>query len=377
MSNSNEMVFINQNSGYLMIDIINAHKGKFGKISLIAGKIIQRNAILGKEVVLDKIVAYDRSSALKRIFTWLWAFIQILFLIKVKYRNATLFIVTNPPFTVFLPLLCKNKFHLLVFDIYPDALVEYKIFKDDSTIVKFWKRINRKVFKKAEHIFTLSEGMKDVLSDYVDTSKIKIVPVWTDNDFLTSIPKEKNKFISKYGLENKFLVIYSGNLGYTHDLDVLVDLADRMRHLDILFVIIGEGGKKTHLQQKIDALNLTNCMMLPWQETEMLPHSLSAADLAVVSLGKEASKLSVPSKTYNLMSVGAPLLCIADQSSELASLVGQFDIGRCFSPHQLSDMVRYINLHVENQSYNERLRQNSLKASLRFGAENAYNFVVD
>ena len=145
MADKEAIVFINQNAGYLMIDIIHAH-ADYPQRTIIAGKLIERNAKLDKEVKFEKIIAYNRSSSIKRLFTWSWGFIQILWLVKVRYRKAELFIVTNPPFASFLPLFSSNVFSLLVYDVYPDVLIAYKMIDLNSFISRFWKNLNKRIF---------------------------------------------------------------------------------------------------------------------------------------------------------------------------------------------------------------------------------------
>jgi len=373
MTEPKEIVYINQNSGYLMIDIINAKDNSFKK-SIITGKIIPRNKQLATDVTINKIISYDRSSSIKRIFTWTWGFFQILFLVKFKYKKAELFIVTNPPFATFLPLFCKNKFSLLVYDIYPDAFVQYGILNKQSNLIKYWENANKKMYPKAQHIYTLSYGMKNLLSNYVNEAKISVVPIWTDNAFLKPIPKEENEFIKQNKLENKFIVMYSGNLGFSHDVEIIPEIAKIITIPEIEFLIIGGGDKKTLIEQKIKEYQLTNCKLLPWQETKMLPFSLASADLSIVTLGNEASLLSVPSKTFNIMSVGTPLLCIASQKSELAQLVNSNKVGKIFDANQLREINDFILELYKNNDLLEEYKNNSLLTSKLFGPENAYKF---
>ncbi len=374
MAKEMEIVFINQNAGYLMIDIINAH-AQYNKRSFITGHLAQRDIKLDESVKIEKIIGYNRSSGIKRLFTWGWAFIQIIWLVKTRYRKADLFIVTNPPFAVLLPLLCNNKFSLLVYDVYPDALVAYNFFSDQSFITRLWKKANRSIFVKAEKIFTISNGMKKVLTQYVPGERIHVVPVWSHNDFLKPVPKADNLFIRQQALQDKFLVVYSGNLGRSHELEVLVEMAAKIKDDAIHFVIIGEGDKKQVLKEQIVKYRLSNCTLLPWQDVGMLPYTLSAADIAVVSLGKEASTLSVPSKTFNLLSVGAPLICITGADSELAALVSKYQLGECFDAAEIDQMIEFICRVKSNKNYQLQLQQNALKASKDFGPENAFKFV--
>lgn len=373
--NSKELVFINQNAGYLMIDIIHAHH-HYKKRTFITGNLAERNIKLDQSVNINKIIRYNRSSPIKRLFTWGWGFIQIVWLIKTRYRKADLFIVTNPPFAGLLPLFCSNRFSILVYDVYPDALVAFKIIGSNSLIAQWWKKANQHVFSKAANVFTVSDGMKQVLCQYATPEKITVVPIWTDNSFLKPIAKADNPFILEQGWQNKFLVIYSGNLGHSHDVQVLVEIADKIIDPFIHFVIIGEGDKKSLLQSLIERYQLSNCTLLPWQDVSMLPYTLSSADIAVVTIGREASTLSVPSKTFNLLSVGAPLLCIANAQSELASLVDQYEVGQCFDALEIDKMIAFIHQVKSDKNYQIQLQQNAITASKDFGPDNAFKFVL-
>ncbi|MEN7551144.1 glycosyltransferase family 4 protein [Rapidithrix thailandica] len=372
-----EIVFINQNSGYLMIDIINAYLKRGFTCSLITGRVITRNNPLPSNVKLEKTIAYDRSSTLKRLFTWTVGALQMLWIIKTKYRKAELFIVSNPPFATFLPLFCKNSFRLLIFDVYPDTLLAYKIFKTDSFLIQMWKKANKRIFAQAHKVYTLSKGMKDLLKQYITSNQIEIVPIWTDNSFLKPLEKKENLFIKKYNLHDKFLVMYSGNLGRTHPVEVLLDVAKIVSSKKVFFVIIGEGEKKVLLEKKKVENNLSNCLILPFQTTEFFPYSLSAADLGVVTLGEEASKLSVPSKTFNLMSVGAPILAIAGQDSELHNLIDQYNIGQTFQPNEVKAIGKFIDQLASDHEQHLMLREKAVKATNFFGPDNAERYITE
>jgi glycosyltransferase involved in cell wall biosynthesis len=298
------------------------------------------------------------------------------FFIVTKYRKAHLFIITNPPFAIFITLFLRNNYSLLIYDVYPDALVQYKIFKEKSFIVKYWKKLNSKVFLKANRIFTISEGMSELIASYVSKNRIEVVPIWTDAEFLKPLPKDENLFLKQLDLTGKFLIQYSGNLGRTHDVEVLVELAKEFKDVsNVFFLIVGEGDKKKIIEEKIKEYQLSNCLLLPWQPVEMLPYSLSAPDLGVVTLGSEASNLSVPSKTFNLMSVQVPILAIADNDSELSRIIQKYSIGNSFSKNQLSEMKEYILDLVNNPFKLIKLKENALIASKDFTKENADLFL--
>lgn len=371
MAKKKSIVFINQSSGYLMVDIINAFKEKYDIVSLITGDLNLRNNRLAESVNLSRIMKPKRNSAMQRLFTWSIGFIQICWKVFLKSSEVELFIVSNPPFAPLLPLFFRNKFTLLLFDIYPDALYEHRVVSKESWVMRRWIKANTSIFKKAERIITLTEGMKKRAAQYVDEDKISVVPIWTDNDFFRPISSSENVFVQQNKLENKFVIMYSGNLGFTHNIEILVDLANAFKEQNVEVLIIGEGTKKTLIKEKIKVDGVENCKLLPWQPMDMLPYSFSSAHIGVVSLGHEASSLSLPSKTFNLMSVGVPILGIADADSELVRIINKYEIGECFKENALDDMIGFVNKMIEDKTLYKRLCDNSKKASLDFTPENA------
>ena len=83
--------------------------------------------------------------------------------------------------------------------------------------------------------------MREIISKYISINDINVVPLWTDSEFLKPIAKSNNNFLKDLGIETKFIVQYSGNLGRTHSVDVLVEMAHLMKtDKDIIFIIIGK-----------------------------------------------------------------------------------------------------------------------------------------
>lgn len=361
-----KLTIVNQDSGYLMIDIANAYCKIGYKVSLITGRLNQRSTPLDSGVEVRHIIKYNRSNSLKRVFTWSLAALQILFLLWFRYRNHRLLLVSNPPFAPLLPIFTRNIFDLLIYDIYPDALAKMGYLSSNHWFYRFWARKNRTVFRKARRIITISDGMKKVLSNYAQAERIEVIPVWSDNNFLKPIVKVDNPFVIKYNLIDKFVVMYSGNLGLSHSVDIIPEIARLVTNPRIIFLIIGEGEGKILLEKKIGDYGLSNVMVLPYQPVNQLPFSLSSADLAVVTLIAGASTLSVPSKTFSFLSVGSPILSIATDDSELALLTKEYDFGRCFPANNIQEIVDFIEQLAVNSELAARYKNNAQKASRCF-----------
>lgn len=362
-----EIVIINQSPNYLMRDIAQVFTGQYEEIVMLGAWSVN-------DMKTDIIKAYDKRSMTKRLITCLIATIQIFWKVIWKYRDFELFIVSNPPTAPFLPLMVRNHFSLLIFDIYPDVLVNQHILSSKNLIIRWWRKANKKVYARAERVFTISEGMKECLCQYVEADKIKIVPLWPNNVQIHQIKKCDNIFIREHHLEHRFVVLYSGNLGSTHRMDVLVDVAEIVK--DAFFLIIGEGAKKKLIEEKIEKESCENVLLLPFQPLEKLSHVLSSADIAVVTLETGASQMSIPSKIFNLMAVGAPIMGIASPESALGKLIEKYEMGKTFSPDDIEGMAAFVREVKSNTILKDRLSRNAQSASSHFTNENARLFIV-
>lgn len=371
MSNKKSIVFVNQSSGYLMIDIINQHVNRFDEIILLTGFLNPRNQALDKRVKVHYLKSYEKTTFLKRFSSWLLFTIQCLYFIFIKYRKSVIYFVSNPPITVFLAYFLKREYTFLIYDVYPDVFVQYGILNKNSLTVKLWKKINIKTFQNSKAIFTIGSGMKKLLSSYTSPEKIKIIPIWTDNTYLKPIPKEKNTFLKENKLTDTFNIIYSGNLGITHPLEVLLELAEELIEEPIKIIIIGDGKKRKKLENLKVEKGLDNVIFLPYQPMNVFPYSLAAADIGVVTLDMKAAHLSVPSKTFNLMSVGVPILCITGEDSELKELINRHQNGKCFKVNQKTEMVKFIKEIREDRKSLNILSENSFAASMHYTPSNA------
>lgn len=366
-----KIVFVNQSSGYLLTDILNVYAQEYDEVVLMFGTIKENERQLDPRIKLDKICAYDRTSAIKRIITWVKGTWQIYSKLKHDYTDFEIVYVTNPPMAYLCSLRLKNPFSVIVFDTYPDALSNIGIRKGNP-LFNLWSRWNKKLFAQAKNVFTLSEGMADRLGNYVACEKITIVPCWSANSKFAPMAKRVNPFVKEWHLEDKFVVMYSGNMGVTHNVQLLVECAITLKgNANIHFMLIGGGTKRAELEAMVNKEGLANCTFLDWLPADQLPYSLAAADLGTISLTDETALVSVPSKTFNLLAVGCPLMCIVPRSSEIARMVDKYKNGKCFEVGEVDKMVEFICQLFENKVMQKQLSNNSLVASADFTVDNA------
>lgn len=253
-------------------------------------------------------------------------------------------ITETDPF--FLPMLGRKlqkqkgcRFIAYLQDIYPDVAVALGKVRE-GFLVKRLRNLLFNCYRKADRVIVLSHDMKRTCLQYgVSESSLRVLPNWTDTQKIVP-QKENNPFRMVNGWNDKFLIMYSGNLGLAHELNALLDAAQALKSRDqIHFVIIGDGVQKKSIVQRVAKSNLANVTVMEKQPYEQLGESLSAADVHFVSLKSGVDRCLFPSKVYGILSSGTPLLVLARGESELSQFVVKEQIGEVCEIDQQGNLV--------------------------------------
>lgn len=366
-----KIVFVNQAVNFLTVDIVNSFAAEFDDVSLITGNIHTQGTELSGKVKIKKIIKYNDKNIRSKILGWVYATIQIYFILLFQFRNHEVFFISIPPMSYWVMLLLKNKFSLLIWDVYPDVL---KIFGFQTTNIfyRLWRRVNIKLFKKAHLIFTIGERMAVLISQYVDINKLKIINLWTTFENFIPVPKDDNFFIKENKVEGKFIVQYSGNIGLGHNVELLVEIANLLKDKkNIVFMIIGKGERMPKIKDMVKEYKLENFIVLPFQPDNVFPYSISAADLGVVILDSKISYGSIPNKTYNLMTAGKPILYISSMESELVLYKNKYKNGNHFEATEINSIAQFVSDLADDLELQKQFQKNSLNASLNFTRKNS------
>jgi glycosyltransferase involved in cell wall biosynthesis len=247
-------------------------------------------------------------------------------------------VVSNPPSLPFLiALACRlrsAKCLLLIHDVYPEVLVVTGAIKAHSFSAQFINYLTRKLYIGVERIIVLGRDMSQLVGNKLAHAEhqVAIIPNWGDIAAVNPVPKEKSNLLRILKLNSKFIVQYSGNIGRTHGMEDLIMTALRLKNEPIHFLIIGAGAKRDLLEQEIHKEGLNNITLLPRVARNRLNDSLNACDVAVISFVADMAGISVPSRMYNIMAAGRPIIAIAEENSELALVVKEEKIGWVVPP---------------------------------------------
>lgn len=376
MSSKKKLFYIDQLVGPTSLDIINALNNYY-EVHLYTGGIIKTYAELDPSVIVHNRIAYNKKNNFTRIATWCFYYLTTIPVIFFRRKNE-FFLVSNPPLNFFIGYvfwkMFSIRFSLLLFDIYPDILIQSGHLSPDSYLARKWIALNKLSFTHAHRIFTISENLAKEVSKYLpnDKSNLKVVPNWVDSEEIKPVPKDDNPFLHQLGIQDKLIVMYSGNMGQTHDLETIVEAARLLADQpDIQFLMIGDGTKKPKIIRMIDELKLTNVQVLPFQEPEIFRYSIACADVGFVTLSDGFEAYSVPSKTYYLMAAGCVVFAIANEKSELNSLLTKYNFGLRFDPGSAQVVAREILNIFRNRELLLRLKTNAREAAAHFTHENA------
>ena len=254
-----------------------------------------------------------------------------------RSRPDVVVVETDPPLLCLLGRLLQRwrGCRLVVYlqDVYPDvAQAMYQLPRWFP--YRLVRRMFYHVYRNADQVIVLSEDMRQhLIASGVSSQKITVVPNWVDTRAIYPV-KFANSFRREQGLNDRFVVMYSGNLGLSQNLMQLVDAAFILRDRgDIVFAFVGDGASRRDLEQRATQLELRNVRFFDYQPKDQLSQSLGAADVHLVLLEPTLAPFLMPSKVYGVLASGTPALVIADsQCGTGPTLVEMEDVGLVVRP---------------------------------------------
>ncbi len=285
----------------------------------------------GIRIVRAPRLPFARTNRKGEALNWIWGVVSMSALALFVPRRRPLLISTNPPMAHIIGALMKilkgQRYLALFYDLHPELSCAVGMLQPGSLVDRLWRRVNTWALRHADYAICLGTYMEKTVKARWSEARTVIISNWCDPGVVRVLPKARSKFAQQHGLADKFVVLFSGNLGWRQRLEVLLDAAERLLDTPIRFVFIGEGAKKNKLVEAAHARHLHNVLFFPYQPRELMEHSLAAADVAVVSQEREVIGSGVPSKIYTYMASGRPMIGLASRPCELTDLISEVDCG--------------------------------------------------
>lgn len=275
----------------------------------------------------------------------------------VKHKREKIdliFAVSNPPINSFLGVWLKKKFHAkfvyMEWDIYPQIIEETMNSILVKCVCKIWHIANNRVFRKIDRMLTIGEKMKLTICEPLKTPvDVLVVPLYTDVDRMKPVSKEENFFRRKLGLLDKFVVIYSGKMGIGHNISLILDAAALLEkeYQDIVFLMIGFGPGYDLTDERIKQ-GAKNIVLLRPQPDDVFPFSMASGDVGIVSEEDKFAHLFLPSKSFDMMACGLPIIGITTNDDDLHNLIDLNDVGICVTDKRAETLKNAILQYYEN-----------------------------
>ena len=263
---------------------------------------------------------------------------------------------TTPPFIAFVGILLRwlkgTKVVCWTMDLYPDVPVAAGVLRRGSLAHSVFDAVDRFSLRHADRVVVLGRCMQQrLLEKGVDPKRMEVINVWADGDEVSVRPIEGNALRTAWQVGDRFVIEYSGNFGIGHDGETMYRAMQATRADDsIRWVIVGGGTKRGELEAFVQAHDIVNAVLKPYQPREALGELLSLGNVHLVSVAENFSGLLVPSKFYGVLAAARPVLYVGPRESEVARVIEESQCGLVIEQGDSAGLVKAIEtLHADPQ----------------------------
>lgn len=364
-------------TGYVMTKIAEALTSD-GKVNVICGssdyqsKNLNSRERLNESINLLRIKTprLNKNNLLFRIFVFIYfsisVFVKILFKVK---KSDTVVLVTNPPILLIIIGVLKKvvRFKLVIIlqDIFPENAVASGILDKNSISYRVLLKLMNLGYKNADKLIACGSDMaQHFVEKDIEANRLFVIPNWADHKLIIPDSEINRNEYFKLNLDDKIVLQFAGNIGRVQGLENFIKLFGKCKNNKLVLVIIGEGANKKLLEDFVQVNNLDNVLFFNSKPRNEQSKFLNSCDIGLVTLCNGMYGLGVPSKAYNIMSAGKPILYIGDKNSEIDNYIKENNIGWSFDWSEESEILDFLN--------NVRHRDNFIEIG-----KNARSFVLN
>ena len=284
-------------------------------------------------------------------------------LFRTARRGDIVVAMTDPPLlcVAAAPIARLRGFKLVnwIQDLYPEIAARLGMSGLNGPLGRILAALRDRSFKRSALNVAIGCDMAGRLRALgVAAQQIAVASNWTDDDQV--VPQAESTLRGAWGLEGKFVVAYSGNLGRAHEVEAFLAAAELLKYrTDIEFVFIGGGQAMPSLAERLRTSGIPNVQFRPYQPRQMLSQSLAVADVHWLSLRADLDGLIVPSKFYGIAAAGRPMIVVSSPTMELALLVAKHDCGVCVAAGDGAAFARAVADLARDADRCRRMGQNA------------------
>lgn len=319
-----------------------------------SGAVIRREAIGKVDVRRHYLYVPASPTALRRIIHEA-SFVTTSAIGYALGPRAKVTIIISPPLLLGLPIALiawfkrsKTIFH--VQDLQPDAAVDLGMLST-GPLTRFLYGIERSTYRFVDWVSSISRGMVErIQSKGISAQKVILLRNWANDDLISPLDKP-SPYRDEWNLSEKFVVLYSGNMGVKQGLGTVLDCAELLRDQpEIAFVLVGDGGERAELEHSAQQRNLTNVRFEPLQPIEKLSELLATADVSLAPQKPGIRDIVLPSKLANILASGRPVIAAAARETDFGILVEKSGAGTLVEPGDPQALATAITYLRDNPS---------------------------
>ena len=249
--------------------------------------------------------------------------------------QCDLIIMPTPPITLtgvahWLKRRSKSKVYLILRDIFPQNAVDLKMMREGGIAYNLFRRMEKKMYRISDEIGCMSQANIDYVKAHnpeIEPKKLHLLPNWAEM-MTAKATLDKNAIRDKYGIHNKFTVVFGGNIGRPQKMENIVALAKACEDIDdIEFLIFGGGSAKEALVQLVEEQSCNNLQLHDFLSREGFFEVLQCCDLGLISLSEDFTIPNFPSKATAYMNAGIPVLASVDSNTDFGLFLEEHHFG--------------------------------------------------
>ena len=329
----------------------------------------------GVKIIRVRVPEFTKSNKISRIKNILSYFIGALGASRKAGKQEYVFTISQPPILGgLLGVLGKWQKHAKMIyciqDFNPEQIIAVGYCKNRA-VLRLMMIADKFSCRHSDLVITVGRDLVETLKNRfknINVPKYTMINNWIDEKEVYPLPENHEKvlaFKKKYGLDNKFVIMYSGNIGLYYDLERLVKVLKQFRKgytlegiyeegprtadgREVVFAFVGAGSVLDKLMMYTKRHHFENVIFIPYQGKADLIYSLNAGDVHWCVNAKGIKGVSCPSKAYGIMGVGKPIIGVLEQDSEVRMLIDEIGCGKCCEPGNYAEVADIVRWYIEN-----------------------------
>ncbi|MFE0562565.1 glycosyltransferase family 4 protein [Priestia megaterium] len=326
-------------------------------------KMFYKEEINGVKVIRIRVPEFSKSNKLSRVKNILSYFIGAMIATFKVGKMDYVYSISQPPILggllgVWGKWMKRAKYIYNIQDFNPEQTMAVGYSKN-KLVLKAMMMFDKFSCRQADKVIVVGRDMVETLKGRFKGRKVPnhtFINNWIDEKEIYPLPANHEKVVAfkeKYGLQNKFIIMYSGNLGLYYDLENLMNVIEKFKDRDdVIFAFIGEGTIRESLVQYKEKNNLQNVRFIPYQDKADLIYSLNAGDVHWCLNAKGIKGVSVPSKLYGIIAAGKPILGALEEGSEARLIIEETHCGYVTEPGNYKMVETLIQKYLDEKETN-------------------------